>query len=302
MHHSAAVRQIQRMSDSRSIPADQLHQRGRSILYAQTRALDAIIHDLHLLDPDMEKFAIRVPLLMLQAVGVSIHSVLALTQRRDMAIRDCFGITRSAVETAVNAAYIAVGGESMAEQAVRHMRQKRWRDLSREAHIGGWRLSVSRDVGLTPDDLPGLPEALEEYTNKKGREVRDWTAATIEQRIDLVSERCKRAGLCFGAAVFAIYRPSSELLHGTYYGVNYFWQGSRDRPARSRAAFDRLWLFEHFVTLLSAAFFSASGAIDTMSDVFDLAGHKKRQDELSQELSQFIDDMKQLDMAPAPPE
>jgi hypothetical protein len=283
------------MSIIDSTQADELHQRGREVLHAQTRELDAVIHDLHCLDPHKDQMGIRVPLLMLQAVGVSIHSVLALTEGRGMGIRDCFGIARSAVETAVNAAYIAAGGEAMAQRAVRHMRQKRWRDLSREANIGGWRMIVSRDVGLTPDDLPGLPEALEEYTNKRGREVRDWTPVSIEDRIDAVAERCTRAGVCFGAAVFAIYRPSSELLHGTYYGVNYFWQGSRDRPARTRPSLDHLWLLEHFVTLLTAIFFAASGTIDTMAAIFDMPDHAIRQDQLAEELTQLIDDMHGVD-------
>ena len=283
------------MSKSNLTQADELHERGQGLLKMQAHALDAVIYDLHLLDPNMDKPAIRVPLLMLQAVGVSMHSVLALTQSRDMAIQDGFGIARSAVETAVNAAYIAVGGEPIAEQAVRHMRQKRWRDLSREANIGGLRMTVSRDLGITPNDLPGLPEALKEYTNKRGREVRDWTHTSIEDRIDAVTETCNRAGICFGAAIFAIYRPSSELLHGTFYGVNYFWQGSRDRPAHSRAAFDRLWLLEHFVTLLSAMFFGASGAIDAIAAVFDISHHADKQDDMAQKLAQLIDDMGTLD-------
>jgi hypothetical protein len=283
------------MSAVDSTRAEELHNRGREILQAQTRALDATIHDLHHLDPHMDEMAIRVPILMLQAVGVSIRSVLALTESRGMGIRDCFGIARSAVETAVNAAYVAVGGQPMAERAVRHMRQKRWRDLSREANIGGWRMIVSRDVGLAADDLPGLPEALDEYTNKRGREVRDWTSASIDERIDAVAERCKRAGLCFGAAVFAIYRPSSELLHGSYYGVNYFWQGSRDRPALTGPELDHLWLLEHFVTLLTATFFAASGGIDTMAELFNLPEHATRQDQLAQEFTHLIDDMNLAD-------
>jgi len=185
------------MSETGKGQADALHGRGRALLHAQTRALDAIIHDLHLIDPAMDKLAIRVPLLMLQAVGVSIHSVLALTRSRDMAIRDGFGIARSAVETALNAAYIAVGGHPLAAQAVRHMRQKRWRDLSRHTHIGGWRIQVSRDVGLAPSDLAGLPEALEEYTNKRGREVRDWTSASIEERVDAVAEKVRSSRALF---------------------------------------------------------------------------------------------------------
>jgi hypothetical protein len=212
-----------------------------------------------------------------------------------MAIRDGFGIARSVVETSINAAYIAVGGHQLAEQAVRHMRQKRWRDLSREATIGGWRMTVSRDIGLVPEDLPGLPEALQEYTNRRGHEVRDWTPNSIEKRIDAVATRCAKAGICFGAAVFAIYRPSSELLHGTFYGVNYFWQGSRERPAQTREAFEQLWLLEHFVTLLSAIFFGSSGAIEALAAVYELPGHAPRQNELAQELSGLIDDMGRRD-------
>lgn len=127
---------------------DELHQSGRDLLQAQARALDAIIQDLHIRDSDLDQPAIRIPVLMLQAVGVSMQSVLALTQSRDMSIRDGFGIVRSAVETAVNAAYISIGGSPVAEQAIRHMRQKRWRDLSREANIGGWRMTLRRDVDL----------------------------------------------------------------------------------------------------------------------------------------------------------
>jgi hypothetical protein len=175
------------------------------------------------------------------------------------------------------------------------MRQKRWRDLSREATFGGTKMRVTRDICLTPDDLPGLPEALNEYTNKRGKEVRDWTPLNLDERISAVTDRCRRAGICLGASVFAIYRPSSELLHGTYYGVNYFWQGSRERPAKSRAAFDRLWLLEHFVTLLTALLLGASGAIDAVATVFDIEPHAKRQDELAQGLSLLIEDMNSLD-------
>lgn len=278
---------------------DALHKRGRSILHAQTRALDAVIHDLHLLDVSMDKPAIRVPLLMLQALGVSVNSVLALTERRDMAIRDGFGIARSAVETAVNAAFIAVSGVAVAEQAVRHMQQKRWRDLKREANIGGWQMTVGRDLDLEPADLPGLLEALAEYTNKQGREVREWTNVSLEKRILAVSKTCKRAGLCLGTAVFGIYRPSSELLHGTYYGVTYFWHGSGERPARTRESFDRLWLLDHFVTLLSALFFAISGAVDAIAKVSDAPKHREMQDSLAQELTVFIDNLSRLDTAPS---
>jgi len=284
--------------DARSAQNAQLseyHQRARELLQAQTRAIDALIHELHPLDTSGDDVAIRVPILMLQAVGVSVHSVLALTLERDMAIRDCFGIARAAVETAVNAAFIAVSGTPMAKKAVRHMRQKRWRDLRRQGNVGDHRVTVSRDVGLEVDDVPDLREALDEYTNKRGDEVRDWTPENLEKRISAISDRHRRAGLCLGVASFAIYRPASELLHGTYYGVNLFWQGSRDAPARNRDEFDELWVTEHFVTLLTALFFAVSGAIDAVAAVHALALHSARQDQLSQQLSTLIETMNRGD-------
>lgn len=267
------------------------HQRGRNILNAQTRAIDSLIHELHALDPAVDRETFRVPLLMLQAVGVSVHSVLNLTRERDMGIRDCFGIVRAAVETAINAAFIAVSGEHIAEKAIRHMRQKRWRDLRRRGRVGNLRITASRDVDLEVHDLPGLREALDEYTNKRGEEVRDWTPESLQKRITAISDFHRRAGLSLGIAQFAIYRPSSELLHGTYYGVNLFWQGSRDRPAKDDDEFDALWMTEHFVTLLTALFFAASGAIEAIAAVHSLTGHSQRQDALSQELSALIEQM-----------
>lgn len=267
------------------------HRRGRELLQAQTRAIDTLIHELHSVDASGDDVAIRVPLLMLQAVGVSVHSVLALTLERDMAIRDCFGIARSAVETAVNAAFIAVSGAPMAEKAIRHMRQKRWRDLRRQGNVGDHHITVSREVGIEVDELPGLREALDEYTNKRGDEVRDWTPENLEKRMAVVSNWHRRAGLCLGVASFSVYRPASELIHGTYYGVNLFWQGSRDAPARRRDEFDELWITEHFVTLLTALFFAVSGAIDVVAAVHTLSGHSERQDELSQQLSTLVEAM-----------
>jgi hypothetical protein len=277
--------------NSRQAQLSAFHLRGRDLLYAQTRAIDSLIHELHSLDADGDNEAIRVPLLMLQAVGVSVHSVLALTRNRDMGIRDCFGIARSAVETAINAAFIAVSGPGMANKAIRHLRQKRWRDLRRQRQVGDQRITVSREISLEIDDLPGLRESLAEYTNKRGAEVRDWTSESLQQRIAAISVRHRRAGLCLGVASFSVYRAASELLHGTYYGVNLFWQGSRDAPARAREEFDELWVTEHFVTLLTALFFAVSGAIDTLAAAHALGERSQEQNELSQKLSELIESM-----------
>jgi hypothetical protein len=215
---------------------------------------------------------------MLQAIGVSIHSVLRLTEKRDMAIRDCFGIARSAAETAVNVAYIAVEGSAAAERAIRHGRQKRWRDLHRQGVIGAdLSVEVERKLDLAIDDIPGLSQDLQEFTTKKGAEVRDWTPLTIQERIDRIHVSSPQAARLLGAAIFAIYRPSSELLHGTFYGVNYFWQGSRDAVVSSGADFERLWVEEHFTTLLPTLLFAAGGAVEAVAVEHGWMPHIERQ-------------------------
>lgn len=270
---------------------DEFHSRGREILELQTRALDALIHDLHLLDPKKTITEIRTPLLMLQAVGVSVHSVLALTVNRDMAIRDVFGIARSITETAINAAYISVGGEEIAAQAHRHMRQKRWRDLNRKGKIGSWQIEASREVGISEGDIPGLSSDLAEFTNKRGREIRDWTPVGVEGRITEIGATSRPASLSLGVALFAIYRVSSEFLHGTFYGVTQFWQGSRSDPALSRDAFDDLWLSDHFITILTAVFFAVHGAATAISEVHQFPAHQQSQSQLAQRLRALIEDM-----------
>lgn len=271
------------------------HQLGRDLLRLQTEAIDELLHELSDMRGLNYKAEVFVPILMMQAVGVSIHSVLSLTRERDMGIRDCFGIARSAVETALNAAFISASGNAMAEKAVRHMRQKRWCDLRRHGRVGDLNITVSRDVEMSVDDLPGLREALDEYTNRKGDEIRDWTPESLERRLAVISGLHKRVGLSLGGATFAIYRPASELLHGTYYGVNLFWQGSRSEPARQREEFEKLWLTDHFVTLLSALLLGASGAIQVIASTHSMQRHLQTQDELLAKLNLLVENMGELD-------
>lgn len=259
---------------------NELHrQQGRELLRLQCRALDALIEEIAghtVTHSDLD----RITIWMLQAIGVSANSILKLTDTVDMSIRDCFGIARSAAETAVNVSYIAVGGSQLADLAIRHLRQKRWRDLKRVAQMGDQQITIERHLPRGPEDFPGLEEALDEFTSPKGQEIRDWTTDNIQKRISLVDGVSKRSAQALSGAIFAIYRPSSELLHGSFYGVNYFWQGSFDRPVISREEFENLWLNDHFVTLLTSIYFSISGTIEAISLKRGLDVHQKGQREL----------------------
>lgn len=259
---------------------DDIYRRqGRDLLRLQCGALDALIEAIADQSDHHDEFD-RVTIWMLQAIGVSANSILKLTETIDMSIRDCFGIARSAAETAVNVSYIAVGGPSLANRAIRHLRQKRWRDLKRVAQMGAQRVTVERRIDASVEDFPGLREALDEFTNSKGQEVRDWTSDNIQKRIDLIATKSKRSADALSGSIFAIYRPSSELLHGSFYGVNYFWQGSLDRPVASRVEFEHLWTHDHFVTLLTSIYFAVSGTVEAVAVQRGLNDHLAGQREL----------------------
>ena len=266
-------------------PSDEIYRRqGRDLLRLQCRALDALIQAIADQSDEHDEFD-RVTIWMLQAIGVSANSILKLTETIDMSIRDCFGIARSAAETAVNVSYIAVGGPDLADRSIRHLRQKRWRDLKRVAQMGDQRITVERRIDAKVGDFPGLQEALDEFTNAKGHEVRDWTPDNIQKRIALVATKSRRSAEALSGAIFAIYRPSSELLHGSFYGVNYFWQGSLDRPVASRREFAHLWTHDHFVTLLTSIYFAVSGTIEAVAVQRGLDDHLAGQKELDKLLA-----------------
>lgn len=261
----------------------------RGVLQQQARELDALIHilsEVTTLDPDRQEIC-DVVLLMVQGLGVSMHSILRLTENMDMAIRDCFGIARSASELAVNIAYIAASPPEVAKRARLHAMQKSYRDLARKGTIGGTSISVSSALVPPSSTIPGMDEALAAFTDKKGREVRDWTDINIDGRVKAVAAFNSQASTALAGSVFSIYRHSSELLHGTYFGIVHYWAGS-GAPSRTKEDFERIWLTEHFITVFTAAFFGAVGVVEACSTSFGICELRERQDKLQQTVAKLI--------------
>jgi hypothetical protein len=163
-------------------------------------------------------------IMMVQGIGVSVRSILKLSETLDMSLRDCLSISRSVVETSINVAYIVAGGSQIATQARRHALQKSYRDLERSGKLGRWVFNVSSGNKPEISSIPGLQIALGEFSDSNGRERRDWTKDNLEKRLNLIEQKFPDASLDFATAIMQIYRHSSEILHGTYFGTVYFWQ------------------------------------------------------------------------------
>jgi hypothetical protein len=272
----------------------ELREELREVLFRETRLLDSLIHSLS--EPkepyDADAAVIRdVIVLMIQALGVSIHSILRLTEHIDMSIRDCFGIARSASELAVNIGYITASPISVAERARQHAMQKSYRDLERTGSVGGASFKISRSKIPSPASIPGMQAALAAFTDKKGREIRDWTDENIDKRIETVAAHLSRdASLSLSGSVVSIYRHGSELLHGTYFGVVHYWTGSGSH-GQGRAGFEKLWLNEHFITVFTATFFGAAGVVEACCARFKIPSLRELQMELVLRTKTLIDEV-----------
>src|SRR5205807_4645398 len=123
-----------------------------------------------------------------------------------------------AFEAIVNTCFIMAEGKAAADRARRHAHQKSYRDLDREICGTGLRLvSTAKDEQASN---PGLQADLALFTHRNGRENIQWTDENIPERIATIERKYGRAsatGLRF--ALFAIYRHSSEIAHGSLFGA-----------------------------------------------------------------------------------
>jgi len=208
---------------------------------------------------------------MLQALGSSSHTLVRLSDGPGLHSRDCFSIGRSIVELAVNICYILAEGEDAASQAQGHANQKAVRDLDRESTVGGQTIRL-RSSALEDLELPReLQESIQEFTARSGRE-KGWTDMSVDAR-------CERVGQVLGEEVltplhwarFAVYRHSSEILHGTFFSAMFF-MGLTD-PAGAPTSPNE-WLGriagQHLMILMSAVL-SVLAVARAVSASFDVS-------------------------------
>lgn len=264
----------------------------REFLEKQTRLLDFAISCLREKrnageENDSDEDVATTIILMILGMGISCHSILKLTTEIGMQIRDCYGIARSVCEIGINISYIVAVGAEAAALANRHAKQKTYRDLKRGGQIGGvgFSLETSSDIP-EPDDIPGMKQALDEFTNKRGKEKTSWTSVSLDDRIKVVDERFPTTSINFGGSMMSIYRHASEILHGTYFSMLHFWGGNRGRIT-NRAEAEHFFVFHHFISVFSSVFFSCQGVVKVVAEEFDIEELGKANHELFLEFSKY---------------
>lgn len=143
-----------------------------------------------------------------------------LTNHEVPSVRDCYILGRAMFETILNACYVCAKGESLAEQAIRHAQQKKYRSFDRKVSVNDTVLSLKRAPEVDLDKFPDLKAAVEEFTTRSGRERTEWTNDSLVKRIEAVDKKYDgKASKLLTIGMLQIYRDASEMVHGTLYSV-----------------------------------------------------------------------------------
>jgi hypothetical protein len=198
---------------------------------------------------------------MLHALASSGTTIVHLSEAPGLQTRDCFAIARCVVELAVNVCFLLAEGEAMVNQALRHAEQRAFRDLQRTSTIG------NRSITATYAEVPlavaseRVAAFLKEFTSAKGRE-KPWTDRTLDQRIERAGKVLGEVVLtCLHNARFMVYAHSSEILHGTYFGVLYFLGLTLPSFPRTQEQL-KDELANHQARVLSAAISAMAGVLE----------------------------------------
>lgn len=152
---------------------------------------------------------------LIQSIGSSSHTIVKLSDDIGLHSRDCYSISRSVVESAINSCYVIAEGEAAAEKLIEHAAAKSSEDLNRKSKVG------DSEINLYATDAEGN-RLIEDY-DKNGNYIKSWTNLSVDSRIEVVGTKLSKKILgSLHWARFMVYRHSSEILHGTLFGSLYF--------------------------------------------------------------------------------
>lgn len=161
---------------------------------------------------------------MLVVNHTSLKSILLLLENNHY--RDVIILSRPFLEAVINIGFIMAKGDKAVIDSKKYAYQKGYRDLFRGIDINDFNIKsgftefVDEFEKAAPTQMK---EALDDFSNKKGKEINSWTPETTKTKVEIIGEKYGtyvNGLLTF--AFFTIYRDVSEIIHNSYYGVRIF--------------------------------------------------------------------------------
>jgi hypothetical protein len=159
----------------------------------------------------------RTSTFLAMAAGQSLETLLRMAKLRGIPVRDAYPIARSAIESFVNASYLLAESDEVTARAIRYIDFATWRHHNRKFGSGEFSIEVRSD----PDPQATLAQEYPEF-NERGKG--SWTNLDVPSRIRRVGELAgRRSASRLLAAYGLIYSLSSEIIHGSPFGADYFY-------------------------------------------------------------------------------
>jgi hypothetical protein len=195
------------------------------------------------------------------AGGQSVTTILDSSTKRGIPVRDCFPVARCAVETLINAGYVLVSGEQLADRAIRHAQQKSFREMDRTYGHGDFKFRIRATEIPDLEQNAELKSALDEFTSKQGKE-KNWTNDSVPMRIEKIGHALGVGPASkFLGAYSLVYSDSSEIIHGSLFGIHKFYHGDSEPPTNVDEF--RSLTARHIEGILFAVFLALNGYLRT---------------------------------------
>lgn len=204
--------------------------------------------------------------------GQSVSTILKCAEWKGIPVRDLYPIARSAVESFINAAFLLVSSEEVAGRAARYVSYASWKQSNRTVGSGEFTLKLSTSPLKERATSPAFPEF-------SGRGNGEWTKLDLPSRLRCVGELAgKRSGGRLLAAYTLIYSISSEIIHGSPFGMNYFYQAHL--PENPTVDDFREGSSKHVESILIAIAHAAAGYLSAFFAFHNMAPPQRAEQEL----------------------
>jgi len=192
--------------------------------------------------------------------GQSINTILAGSEKVGIPVRDLYPIARGVVEGFINAAFFVTQPVEVSERAMKHKDYAAWKQLNRSIGNGEFAFRLSSD----PDPKATAAKLFPQFAGK-GQD--SWSSLDAPSRISRIGKVVGRSGGALLGAYALVYAISSEIIHGSVYGMAYFMSAHN---GRNESVEDfRAGTEAQVVDILTAVTHAASGFLSAFAKVHD---------------------------------
>lgn len=192
--------------------------------------------------------------------GQSINTIVAGSGKMGIPVRDLYPIARGVVEGFINASFFVTQPVEVSERAMRHKDYAAWKHTNRSVGNGEFAFRLSSG----PDPKATAAKLFPEFTGK-GQE--SWSSLDTPSKITRIGKVVGRSGGALLGAYALVYAVSSEIIHGSVYGMSYF-MSAHNAGDESEEAF-RAGTEAQVVDILTAIIHAASGFLSAFAKVHD---------------------------------